>query len=369
MQVGQKKRILSIDGGGVRGIVAIEVLCALEAELRRRSGQHDLVLSDVFDLVVGTSTGAMIGTSVALGRPMAEARQFFLANVRDVFKPRWLQIWSHRYRGDVLAARLQDYYGADTSLGSDKLKSHLLLVMRNANTDSTWLLGNNPAAKFNDRNLDDCNLDLLLWQLVRASTAAPSYFHPKVLRFGRKNPYEFVFVDGALTGLNNPAFKAFQIATLPAYGYQWPASEEQMFLLSIGTGGAMRADPKLRPGQMHLLYSAMVTPMALIYSSEIEQDLLCRAFGRCVVGEPIDLEVGDMINSGGPVQPKLFSYARINTQLRPERLAGLGLSHIDPVRVAPIDALAALDDLAQIGRALARHQITEQVLERLLVAI
>lgn len=363
---GQGKRILSIDGGGVRGIVAIEVLTALEQRLRLRSGCDDLVLADVFDLAAGTSSGAMIASSISLGIPMTEARNFFLEHVTEIFRPRWTQILTHRYRADILAEKLQELYGAETTLGSDKLRTRLLLVLRNANTDSSWLLTNNPHAKFNDRALDDCNLDLLLWQLVRASTAAPSFFNPKLVRFGRKNPYEFVFVDGALTGFNNPAFKAFQIATLPAYRFEWPTGEEQMFLLSVGTGGALRADPKLKPGQMHLLYSAVVTPMALIYSSEIEQDMLCRAFGRCLVGEPIDLEVGDMIHEGSPQSQRLFSYARINTQLRPEPLAALGLSHINPAEVAPIDAVDSIEALSEIGAALAEFQLSDSVIEKLL---
>jgi patatin-like phospholipase/acyl hydrolase len=73
---------------------------------------------------------------------------------------------------------MRDIIGEDMTLGSDKLQTLLLLVLRSATTDSPWPLSNNPSAKYNDRNRADCNLLLPLWQLVRASTAAPTYFHP-----------------------------------------------------------------------------------------------------------------------------------------------------------------------------------------------
>ena len=68
--------------------------------------------------------------------------------------------------------------------------------MRNATTDSPWPISNNPYAKYNERSRLDCNLALPLWQLVRASTAAPTYFPPEVVVVGNR---EFIFVDGGVT--------------------------------------------------------------------------------------------------------------------------------------------------------------------------
>ena len=58
-----------------------------------------------------------------------------------------------------------------------------MVVMRNHTTDSPWPVSNNPLAKYNDRGRKDCNLNLPLWQLVRASTAAPTFFPPEVIVF------------------------------------------------------------------------------------------------------------------------------------------------------------------------------------------
>src|SRR5579872_1425235 len=83
-----------------------------------------------------------------------------------------------------------------------------------------------------------CNLRIPLWQLVCASTAAPTYFPPEVVRIGEE---EFLFVDGGVTMFNNPAFQLFLMATVEPYNLKWPSGAERMLLVSIGTGTAPRA--------------------------------------------------------------------------------------------------------------------------------
>ena len=91
--------------------------------------------------------------------------------------------------------------GADTTLGSDRLRTLLMMVMRNVSTDSPGPIPNNPAPKYNDRARADCNLNIPLWQLVRASTAAPEYFPPEVVKDGT---HEFVFVEILNIGMTGP---------------------------------------------------------------------------------------------------------------------------------------------------------------------
>ena len=62
------RRILAVDGGGVRGALAVGLITKLEATLRQKLGRPNLVLSDYFDLIGGTSTGAIIAAGLALGR-------------------------------------------------------------------------------------------------------------------------------------------------------------------------------------------------------------------------------------------------------------------------------------------------------------
>ncbi|MCB0290568.1 MAG: patatin, partial [Calditrichaeota bacterium] len=95
----------------------------------------------------------------------------------------------------------------------------------------------------------------------------------------------------------------------------------------------------------------------LMYAALNEQDLLCRAFGNCLAGDPFDREVGDLIGQKGPVQPKLFTYMRYNAELTRDGLDKLGLKDIDPAKVQKLDSVAHIADLQRIGRAVAERKI------------
>jgi uncharacterized protein len=102
-----------------------------------------------------------------------------------------LKCFWNKFKSDSLKQKLQRVLGADTTLDSDALKALLLVVMRNVTTGSPRPLINNPHAENNV-----CNLGLLLRQLVRASTAAPTFFSPEVEEIHSR---EFVIVDGGMT--------------------------------------------------------------------------------------------------------------------------------------------------------------------------
>ena len=212
------RTLLALDGGGIRGLIAIEVLVEVEELLRRELGRgEDFVLADYFDYVAGTSTGAIIASCVALGMSADTIRRFYLENGDQMFdKASLLRRFRYRFEDARLAQRMRDEFGDDTTLGSERLRTLLLVVMRNATTDSPWLLSNNPNAKYNRPDRAFSNLDIPLWQVVRASTAAPTYFPPEVIDIG--GGQQFVFVDGGVTMYNNPAFQLFLMATVEAYG-------------------------------------------------------------------------------------------------------------------------------------------------------
>src|SRR5204863_4148824 len=106
-------------------------------------------------------------------------------------------------------------------------------------TDSPWPISSNPDALYNDPDRKGCNLKIPLWQLIRASTAAPVYFPPEVVELEPGDRTKtFVFADGGVTPYNNPAFVLFRMATDPAYRLNWPAGERQLLLVSVGTGAS-----------------------------------------------------------------------------------------------------------------------------------
>jgi predicted acylesterase/phospholipase RssA len=358
--VGDGRKLLALDGGGIRGLISIEVLARLEDELRP-DGDPQFVLADAFDYVAGTSTGAILAACISLGMRVDEIRSFYLESGPAMFSKAKLRELAHsRFGASTLIELLKDVMG-DTTLGSDKLRTLLMMVMRNASTDSPWPISNNPRALYNDRKRIDegkaCNLELPLWQLVRASTAAPIFFAPEVIRAGGGKP--FVMVDGGVTTYNNPAFLLFLMATAEPYRLCWPAGVDKLMLVSIGTGTSPRANTDLSPRQMNLLYNASSIPSALMLAALNEQDMLCRVFGECRHGAELDREIGTLIGAKGPIDPKLFAYARYNAELTPEWLENEGLGDIDCKNVQRLDSTAHMDQLARVGQRVAEQVAAE----------
>jgi predicted acylesterase/phospholipase RssA len=365
------RKLLAMDGGGIRGVMTLEVLEKIESDLQKSLGRgDDFVLADYFDYVAGTSTGAIIATCLSLGMRIDAIRKFYVESGPAMFDKTNLlrRYFRNKFHDEKLAAKLREVIGEqakaqgvapkpgekEISLGTDALKTYLTLVLRNATTDSPWPISNNPDAKYNDCTRPDCNLNLPLWQLVRASTAAPTYFPPELVNIGE---HEFIFVDGGVTMYNNPAFQQFLMATVKAFNLGWPTGEEQMLLVSIGTGAAADANKDLTPEQMNLIYNASSLPSAFMFAAANEQDFLCRVFGKCLHGSMLDREVWDMQgpNGQGPVSPKLFTYMRYNADVTREGLDALGLQHIEPRNVQQMDSVAHISELQEVGRAVAKQ--------------
>ena len=315
------------------------------------------MLADYFDYVAGTSTGAIIATLVALGFSMDEAREFYLKSGAEMFQP--AKLWERlhtKFVDDNLTKMLKDIIGEKTTLATERLRTLLMIVLRNATTDSPWPISSNPLAKYNELVIrgEGSNLHLPLWQLVRASTAAPTYFPPEVIDVG---PNRFVFVDGGVTMYNNPAFQLFLMATTEPYRLCWPTGADRMFLVSIGTGASANANKNLTPREMNLIYNAGNIPSALMAAALHEQDFLCRIFGECLSGDPLDREIGDVIGKGIPGVAKLFTYVRYNAELSREGLNALGLQHLDPAHVQQLDAVEHVGKMQQVGQAVAAQKV------------
>ena len=359
------RKLLALDGGGIRGVLSLEILAEMERLLIEQSGRTDYRLADYFDYVSGTSTGGIIAAGLAMGMSVAEIMDFYVKNGARMFDRTGLfsnltSLFQSKFKSSPLAEQLKAVFGEDTTLGSPGIKSLLLLVMRNATTDSPWPISNNPFAKYNDEKHPANNLNFPLWQLVRASTAAPTYFSPEVITVGGK---PFIFVDGGVTMYNNPAFQMFLMATVDHYWprapaeLRWKTGLDDMLIVSVGTGTSAGQNFSLRPEEMNLLFNAKAVPAALMYAALNEQDFLCRVFGHCVEGPPLDREVGTMMPSYGPLDAKLFRYARYNAELTPEGLKALGCGKIDPVKVQKLDSVDAMDDLRTIGKAVAAQRV------------
>ena len=371
------RRLLALDGGGIRGVMTLEILRKIEQDLATATGKGaSFRLGDFFDYIGGTSTGAIIAAGLAMGKSVQELSDFYTEVGPLMFEKSFLlSRLRSLYEADPLRKKLKDVFG-ERALGTADLRSLLLVVTRNATTDSPWLVSNNPFARYNDGDRQDCNLQIPLWQLVRASTAAPVYFPPEILAWDKHDPAKtFFFVDGGVTPYNNPAFMLFRMATLPQYRLNWPTGEKEMMLISLGTGSAAAVKRDLNAGGQLIPANVAHLPGVLMGGAAIDQDINCRAVGRCVFGEPIDRELGDMI----PRQPdpltgtlvpletdcgRQFLYARYNPDVSRNGLDALGLNKIDPDHVQALDQIEYINEMQCVGRKYAETFVDMKPFQR-----
>ena len=369
------KRILTLDGGGIRGVFTLQILAEIEELLqqeyengklildRPKQSAGKLVLSDVFDLIAGTSTGAIIGTFLSWGFSAREIERLYIDHSPEMFAAAsWSQMWKAKYKPEAIARFFREHLseadGKPATLGTQRLKTLLLILTRNGSTGGIWPVTNNPHAKFNCREMPDgtpnpeCNLDFPLWQLLRASTAAPTFFPPEEIMLAGK-PH--MFMDGGMTPYNNPALIAVLTATLPRYCIGWPAEREALHVISVGTGLTRARMPGKAAEDVNLLDHIRYIAPALIGSVAWQQDLLCRVLGDCVHGASLDFELGaleapSLFEAGG----QKFTYARYDHPLdeRHPKIKALprGQFQLDNLELIPL--------LQELGREYALHHVS-----------
>jgi hypothetical protein len=351
----QPKRIFAFDGGGIRGIFSLQVAARIEHLFRQAHGRPDLVLSDVVGMFAGTSTGAIIAAYLAWGTPVAEVERLYIRHGKQMFaRERWWRRLKSKYRAAAIADFFRQQFsendGTPALLSSAKLKSLLMVVMRNATTGSPWPISSNPHAIYNDLSRADSNLKLPLWQLLRASTAAPSFFPPEEITLGKQ---KFLFVDGGVTPYNNPALIALLMATLPCYHLNWPIGVDALHLTSIGTGGQRSHFLKALADKIYLWDHIRFVIPGLIGAISDNQDTLCRVLGKCVHGAPLDSELQCLdAPSLLPDAEQKFTYARYNC-----RMDSAEIGHPLTTAELMLDNLAVIERLQQIGRDYAAQHV------------
>jgi len=241
------KRILALDGGGLRGVLTLGMLREIEAILRKRHGDDPYFrLGHYFDLIAGTSTGAIIAAGLSLGMTVDEVHGHYMNLGNIVFK-RSLLRWGAlraKFDSDKVRKALIGVF-SDRTLDSKDFLTGLLVVTKRLDTGSAWPITNNPNAKYfkgGKTSTTIPNKDYPLWQVVRASTAAPSYFDPETVRIGRaEGGLKAVvgdFVDGGVSPSNNPTLQALMTATMEGYRFGWAVGEKALQVVSVGTGKA-----------------------------------------------------------------------------------------------------------------------------------
>ncbi|MVM34149.1 patatin [Spirosoma sp. HMF4905] len=350
------KRLLALDGGGVRSAISLEILAELERTIRQTEGAPEtFVLADYYDYIAGTGSGAFIAACLSLGMHVADICTQFTPIAIEAFAPTdSVYPVRSRQREEKLDKMLQELFGLDTLLGSDKLKTLLLLVLKAADSDSPWTLTNNPNAFYNQANQPKNNLTIPLWQLVKASLTTPIFICPEQIQLPTAT---LSMVDGSVSMYNNPAFLLFLNVTSPIYKINWPVGEDKLQLTSVGTGRNPGVNVNIGPKEVNPLFQMGAISSGLLQSASFEQDYLCRFFGRCVAGDVLTQEIGDMIGQKSGLPGKFFTYLRYDIELSNPNLFTIGLASIPAESVLAVDAVDALPALQLIGKTVAQNKV------------
>jgi len=230
------KRILSIDGGGIRGIIPGMVVAALEDKLKEHSNNPNAHISDYFDFFSGTSTGGIL-TSLLLfpseenpGRPKFSAREalsIYLEHGENIFSTRnWRRflskfgLLSEIYDEEVLEKILLDYFG-DAKLS--QLIKPCIITAYNIELRKNHLFRQQKAISHGDSR------DFYLRDVCRATSAAPTFFSVAEI-FSLANT-RYVLVDGGLFA-HNPSIAAL-LEVLKTFN---TFDISDVHILSLGTG-------------------------------------------------------------------------------------------------------------------------------------
>jgi hypothetical protein len=304
------KRILAIDGGGVRGVVAIAFLEALELRLAEKAG-HPVALRDHFDLIGGTSTGAILATALALGLKLDDVRNHYFDLAPTVFRRRVARIkfLQAQFLGQDLERHVATFTG-DRRLDTADIKpGGLAIITKRFDTNSVWFLTNNPEAPYWDDGDHIGNRRYRLSSLVRASAAAPLFFAPQRIQVVESEPAG-LFIDGSVSPHNNPALALLQIATIPAYGYGWKTGEHELEITSIGTG-SHRTVPTPNFWLRLAAGFAIKSLESIIHDCDEQVLTMMQALGRNVTPWIINSEIGDLSGVCIATEP-LFTFHRYN---------------------------------------------------------
>jgi len=360
------KHILALDGGGVRGIISLAYLERVESLLATHYGTGDKFrLCDHFSLIGGTSTGSIIATCLALGYSVSQILDIYVTMSVEAFrKPNLLGgLISPKFPSDPLMKLMGNYLG-NLTLGTDKLLCGLGIITKRIDTNSVWLFHNHPRGPFYDSGVSNkdrlkftANCDLQLLHLIRASTAAPTYFEPEFITIAPG--VEGVFVDGGVSLHNNPALALFMLVTIRGYGFVWPMGEDGLHILSVGTG-LVRS--KLEYTFTRKTYAAKVglqSMLSLMSECGDQVQLLMQWMGNCYKPIVIDSEIGDLANDQVGTASQ-FKYLRLNIELGQKWLKeqlGYDISNKTLKHISNMDQPSSVKDLLEIGRHAAEVQV------------
>lgn len=234
----RKIRILSIDGGGIRGIIPAVILAELENILQKESDNKNVHLSDYFDLIAGTSTGGILTCLYTLPKSYNESKtpryaaskavELYQKHGKDIFKKKIFGdasiIFDERYSAKGLETTLNEYLG-DAYISS-AVKP--ILVTGYDIFDRKAVFFTREAAKKHEAH------DYYFRDVARATSAAPTYF--ETVKIKSKGCIESCIIDAGLFA-NDPTMCAIveMLKSSNEILHRKPEFKD-LFIVSLGTG-------------------------------------------------------------------------------------------------------------------------------------
>lgn len=214
------KKILSIDGGGIRGIIPAATLVALEQQLGKP-------VRECFDFLAGTSTGALIAAAAAAGVPATRILNIYVERAHEIFTPPKViadaerLVVGYMYDPHNIRKVLASEFGAAAEWTLNDSPVRVLLTAKGIDTHPWYCVRDNPknAGTTGKLGLIDCAV---------ASAAAPTYFHPWTVNVAG---VPTVMVDGGVGVTGNPVYQA----CVEAFYYD-DFTPEDTRVVSLGTG-------------------------------------------------------------------------------------------------------------------------------------
>jgi hypothetical protein len=267
----------------MRGALAVGILAELEKTLREKLGRPKLVLADYFDLIGGTSTGAIIAAGLALGQEAEYLRGLYHRLGPIVFKQRGFRIplIQSRFDPSRLAGVIVEELG-EATLETAAWRTGFAAVAKRVDTGS-------------------------------ASAAAPFYFdmvHMEVTK-GEQG----IFFDGAMTPHGNPALQLAMTALAPAYGLKWTPGANELMIVSVGTGQPRPMKPEWRSKPLLLsVWKAIHALTSLAYDNSQLGTSILQWLGTSPQPWHINGEIDGLQNSLPGCSP-LWTFVRYDAPL------------------------------------------------------
>ncbi|WP_341751443.1 patatin-like phospholipase family protein [Candidatus Tisiphia endosymbiont of Piscicola geometra] len=276
------KTVLSLSGGGVKGIAQLVVL----AEIERITGKY---IVELFDVIVGTSVGGLLAVLFGIPKPGStkpllsaqEALKLFEDSVADIFPQHWYhqgkigQIFSHKYSQKPLKALLDKYLG---DMKFDDLLGHVLVTAFELNKESSIKMFDSHKHKVKAKDV------------VRATTAAPSYLKSVKIE---DEEGEHILIDGGVGPCNRPGAEAIKYFKEGLNREQQGEMLDNMTLVALNFQSPLEKQDVLPPhldGLIPQLANGLVNNMMKASqdagTKEVERDLPEKQFFNLLLPVP-----------------------------------------------------------------------------------